>query len=120
MTFRSTAFRGVPRLHSAARNHPPLRAGERSDAEVVLQGALIDLGFRMPRSVDRDGTPDGIYGRETVEAVRAFHRQRGLSVDGSAGRQTLTRLDEVHAKRFGARSTRAPAPRGGGDPVLHR
>lgn len=118
MTFRSTAFQSVPRLHSAARNHPPLRAGERSDAVIVLQGALIDLGFRMPRSVDRDGTPDGIYGRETVEAVQAFQRQRGLSVDGSAGRQTLTRLDEVHAKRFGAHATRAPAPRGGGDPVL--
>lgn len=110
MTFRSSALQGVSRLEAAGRNSPPMRAGERSDGVVVLQGALIDLGFPMPKSTARTGVPDGIYGRETIDAVRAFQRQQGLAVDGSAGRQTITRLDHVHALRMGAHDATAAPP----------
>lgn len=120
MPFDSANLRGVPRLERAVRNAPPLRYGEHSDGVVALQGALIDLGFPMPRSINAEGAPDGIYGRETVDQVRAFQRQQGLAIDGSAGRQTLTRLDRVHAGRMGtyrpkprkARRKPPPAPQG--------
>lgn len=34
----------------------------------------------MPRSINAEGAPDGIYGRETVDQVRAFFRDEELSV----------------------------------------
>ena len=50
-----------------------------------LQQALIGLGFM------RD-TADGRYGAITETAVRSFQSAYGLSVDGSAGRNTMTAL----------------------------
>lgn len=38
------------------------------------------------------GTVDGIYGAKTVEAVKAFQRAEGLTVDGIAGMETLAVL----------------------------
>lgn len=60
----------------------------------ILQQALIDLGFPMPRSTT-SGSPDGIYGSETQAAIQAFQRANGLSADGIAGQDTLTRLDQI-------------------------
>ena len=53
-----------------------------------LQNALIDLGF-MPK-----GSADGSYGYQTYNAVKAFQKANGLSVDGVAGPATLTNLYE--------------------------
>ena len=47
-----------------------------------LQRALINAGYTQVRTVD------GIYGKWTYDAVRAFQRDHGLSVDGIAGRKT--------------------------------
>ena len=55
----------------------------------------MDLGFSMPISVKRFGSPDGIYGNETTTRVREFQRQNGLSADGSAGHDTLAKLDAL-------------------------
>jgi hypothetical protein len=38
---------------------------------------------------------DGIYGRETYEAVKEFQEDRGLVVDGIAGTETLTKIQEI-------------------------
>lgn len=50
-----------------------------------MQLALIGLGYL-------DGSADGSYGPMTVSAVRRFQDAYGLSVDGSAGRMTMTAL----------------------------
>lgn len=53
-----------------------------------LQNALIDLGY-MPK-----GSADGAYGYQTYNAVKAFQKANGLSVDGVAGPATLTNVYE--------------------------
>ena len=61
--------------------------GCRGDAVKRLQQALIDAGYKSyVRSAD------GIYGQWTYDAVRAYQRDVGLSVDGIAGRNTQNKL----------------------------
>ena len=62
-----------------------LQFGSRGPAVVRLQTALRDAGFSP-------GAIDGIYGSQTVAAVKAFQRSRGLVVDGIAGRRTQNAL----------------------------
>ena len=50
-----------------------------------LQGRLYELGYYS-------GGMDGIYGETTVDAVKAFQRNNGLSGDGQAGAQTQSKL----------------------------
>ena len=38
------------------------------------------------------GTADGIYGKWTYDAVRAYQKDVGLSVDGIAGKNTQNKL----------------------------
>ncbi len=57
--------------------------GCRGDAVKRLQQALIDAGYKSyVRSAD------GIYGQWTYDAVRAYQKDVGLSVDGIAGKNT--------------------------------
>jgi hypothetical protein len=95
MPLTSPRFSDSPRLQAAADNRPPLRKGETGEAVETLQQALIDLGFAMPISTRRKGSPDGIYGDETAQTVWKFQAQQGLQKDGGAGRQTLGRLDQL-------------------------
>jgi hypothetical protein len=60
-----------------------------------VQQGLIDLGFSMPLSTRRFGVPDGIYGTETTSRVREFQAQKGLTVDGHVGKNTMTLLDTL-------------------------
>ena len=61
--------------------------GCRGDAVKKLQQALIDAGYKSyVRSAD------GIYGQWTYDAVRAYQKDVGLSVDGIAGRNTQNKL----------------------------
>ena len=61
--------------------------GCRGDAVKKLQQALIDAGYKSyVRSAD------GIYGQWTYDAVRAYQKDVGLSVDGVAGRNTQNKL----------------------------
>ena len=52
-----------------------------------LQNALIAAGYK---SIVR--TADGIYGQWTYDAVRAYQKDHGLSVDGVAGKNTQNSL----------------------------
>lgn len=99
MPLTSPNFAGNARLDAASRNSPAMHRGE-GNAEAVrrLQGALVQVGFRMPRSTRPDGTFDGVYGGETVEVVQQFQLREGLvdafgRGDGIAGKMTLERLD---------------------------
>ncbi len=53
-----------------------------------LQNRLIELGY-LPK-----GSADGQYGYKSYNAVKAFQKANGLSVDGVAGAATLTQLYE--------------------------
>ncbi len=56
-----------------------------------LQGRLAELGYYA-------GGVDGIYGETTVDAVKAFQRNNGLSGDGQAGAQTQSKLYSTSAR----------------------
>ncbi len=56
-----------------------------------LQGRLAELGYYA-------GGMDGIYGETTVDAVKAFQRNNGLSGDGQAGAQTQAKLYSSSAR----------------------
>lgn len=56
----------------------------------TLQGNLSKVGYKL--------TVDGIFGNATEKAVRAFQLQNGLSVDGIAGKATLSLLEARLAK----------------------
>ena len=62
-----------------------LEYGMRGSEVMELQKALLSLGF------DPNGT-DGKFGKGTREAVKAYQKSRGLTVDGKAGNITLTLL----------------------------
>lgn len=94
MALDSARFSSIPRLHAAAEGRSPLAGGLRSRAVHVVQFALLDLGYSMPRSTGGSVSPDGIYGDETVAIVKAFQRSRpGLTEDGIVGRNTMRALD---------------------------
>jgi N-acetylmuramoyl-L-alanine amidase len=54
-----------------------------------VQARLNNLGFDC-------GPVDGINGPNTEAAVRSFQRKHGLTVDGIAGPQTQSKLQEVY------------------------
>lgn len=95
MAFKYPPFQGDLRLLKAANNNPPLQKWNRGSAVVLLQAALVDVGFPMPRSIKKSGRPDGIYGPETYGTVYAFQTKHKLQKDGIAGRQTIGKLDTL-------------------------
>ncbi|WP_312310433.1 peptidoglycan-binding domain-containing protein [Stenotrophomonas indicatrix] len=81
--------------------------GERGDEVKALQGKLAALGYTAA-----DGKAlgtDGIFGKDTLAAVKQFQANNGLEQDGKAGRQTLARLDDPAAVKAGAQTAAAPA-----------
>ncbi len=63
-----------------------IQYGMKGERVRVLQKALNALGFDV-------GKVDGDFGTGTYLAVKAFQKHQGLSVDGKAGKNTLTRLE---------------------------
>ena len=101
MALTNPRFASNQRLQRAALNAPAIRRGERDRVAVaILQKALVDCGFPMPRSTRPDGSMDGIFGGETEQKVKDFQEQNGLVnrggvADGIVGRNTMTTLDRV-------------------------
>jgi hypothetical protein len=95
MALTNPRFIPSSRLQKASENDPPMRYGERGHAVRLVQQTLIDQGFPLPISVRMYGSPDGIFGNETREQVRAYQRSWSLQVDGIVGRQTLTTMDRT-------------------------
>ncbi|MBQ3090050.1 MAG: peptidoglycan-binding protein [Oscillospiraceae bacterium] len=62
-----------------------LGRGSQGDLVLLLQGLLYAAG-EDPRGLD------GILGRDTEAALRAFQKKRGLSVDGLAGKKSFRAL----------------------------
>lgn len=57
-----------------------------------LQKILNQAGFHV-------GTIDGIIGNDTINAIKAFQKSKGLTVDGMIGDNTLSALSEANALR---------------------
>jgi len=94
-------FAANRRIRSAASKSPSMQHGERNSAVAILQGALIDLGYSMPRSTNKAGQPDGIYGDETQAKVRQFQAEKKLLPDGVAGHDTFALLDALMVAKKG-------------------
>ena len=67
-----------------------LKDGSTGDDVRKIQEALVSMGY----SLDKFGS-DGIFGSETVAAVKAFQEAKGLTVDGIIGPDTLAALKEA-------------------------
>ena len=70
---------------SSSASSSSLKKGDEGKDVKDLQQALISLGY-----LHTDAT--GTFGSATKEAVEAFQKDMGLSVDGVAGPKTLTKL----------------------------
>ena len=84
-------------------SEPELCEGATGPAVKTLQQRLLSLGFD-PKGVD------GVFGPNTLAAVRAFQGHEGIAVDGVVGPQTWSKLD-------GSAATGHPQPVGSG-PLL--
>jgi len=62
-----------------------LRQGSRGGEVKELQRRLKNWGYYS-------GAVDGVYGKQTVEAVKYFQRKNGLVADGVAGKSTFEAL----------------------------
>ena len=93
----SIRLRSNPQLLRASENSPSLTLGAKGDGVSQLQEALYDMGYTMTKSFARLKRADGIYGEETVAAVKAFQKANGLVIDGISGRKTLSLIDKLIA-----------------------
>lgn len=68
-----------------------LTVGDKGDAVKTLQTKLNKVGYKL--------TVDGIYGDNTLKAVKSFQTKykKELEVDGVAGKNTITKLNAVIA-----------------------
>ena len=107
--FGAQRFQDDERLLAALHNSPPLRLGESSSAVAVVQQALADIGYELPRTM-ANGSADGIYGRETTAAVRDFQHEFGVHPVGGSevGHKTLSALDVMFRDASGATDEAAP------------
>jgi peptidoglycan hydrolase-like protein with peptidoglycan-binding domain len=92
---RSPKYAGNPRLEAAFDNRPAMRIFETGEAVRLVQEGLVDAGFALPGSTGPDGKLDGIFGSETLGAVRGFQSRQGLTRDGVVGHETMGRLDQL-------------------------
>ncbi len=66
---------------AAVTEYTTLRKGDRGNSVVEMQDSLQQLGYLYEVT--------GFYDDATMEAVKNFQRRNGLSVDGTAGQETL-------------------------------
>lgn len=71
-------------------DRPTLRRGSKGEWVTVLQTKLSMLGYDLGSC-----GIDGDYGKDTVNAVKAFQRDVGLTADGVCGPKTWAALDET-------------------------
>ncbi len=73
----------------------PLQRGSRGPNVVRIQVILNRVGQNYP-AIPRISSVDGIFGPETENAVRAFQRIFGLTVDGIVGKATWYQLVRLY------------------------
>ncbi len=80
----------------AASTGTPIRQGASGRAVHLVQMALIDLGYPMPRSTtSQNYSPDGKFGNETRDKLIAFQNANRITPSGIIDRDTITKLDSL-------------------------
>lgn len=82
---------------------------EGSDVRRVQQ-ALMSAGHLSPKTAKGRPSDDGIYGPQTADAVRAYQRRQGLSVDGVVGPETWASIEDLLAAPDPCDPTAPPQP----------
>lgn len=85
-----------------------LSNGTKGEEVKQLQQALITLNYLS-------GTPDGIFGNKTENAVRNFQRKNGLDVDGLAGKNTKEKIFRAADLKKSSESKSAKDPDASGN-----
>jgi peptidoglycan hydrolase-like protein with peptidoglycan-binding domain len=95
MPLTSPRFKNESELKKVDAGQSLLKHGAKGRHVHLVQMALLDLGFPMPKStMSPSFSPDGDYGSETTETVRKFQKSTGvLTPDGVVGPLTLRELD---------------------------
>ena len=75
----------LTKYDGVAMSQPILRKGDRGESVKQLQSKLRDRGYTV--------AVDGIFGAKTLEAVKAYQADHGLTVDGVAGKKTWSALN---------------------------
>ena len=81
-----------------------LRKGATGDDVKSVQKRLKELGYYT-------GAVDGNYGTGSVNAVKAFQKNNGLTADGIAGNATYKKLYSDKAVAAGSAATPTPTPK---------
>lgn len=68
-----------------------IKMGSRGDSVRNVQKLLADIGLYS-------GTLDGIFGNQTLAAVKAFQELYHLSQDGTVGKETLAYLERAQGE----------------------
>lgn len=68
----------------------PYKYGDKGDEIKAAQQALLALGYKA-------GKADGVFGKNTRDAVKLFQARNGMTVDGKIGQRTLDRLFSTDA-----------------------
>ena len=82
----------------ATNTNGTLKVGSTGADVKTLQQKLIELGYLK-------GTADGVFGKQTASAVKAYQKASNLTADGIAGSQTLSSLSNVAAANNAAASS---------------
>lgn len=83
-------FSGEPRLEAAFDNERVIAVGSCGDHVRIIQEALLDLGFDLPKF-----GADCEFGSETQRAVVRFQAENRAVTDGAVGFQTMALLDTL-------------------------
>ena len=70
-----------------APTRPTLRKGSRGEAVKEMQAILISKGYDLGK-----WGADGVFGKQTLAAVKAFQKDCGIKVDGIVGKDTWANL----------------------------
>ena len=78
--------------YGQAVTYKTLKTGSRGTEVKKLQTALKEKGYYSLKV-------DGVFGKGTLSAVKAFQKDNGLKTDGIAGPQTLSKLYEKNSEK---------------------
>ncbi len=84
---------------AAAEPDKPIKYGARGDEVKMLQKLLADTGYYA-------GQIDGVFGGETLAAVKDFQTYNGLEPDGVVGKNTIAFLQRERSSTEPARYSR--------------
>lgn len=90
---QSTRFSGDAVLEACLDNEQQLSNGSTGAPVALVQQALIDAGFPLPRF-----GADGIFGNETKSALQNFQRASSLNANGIVESSTMSALDSLYTK----------------------